>query len=819
MIRKIASITAFFLLGAAVVTAQQFSGKVFIDKNENGLLDATEQGVENVRVSDGLHVVLTDVAGNYTLPGHDRARFIFLTTPAGYRTIGTFFSRVGEKPDTCNFGIMPVKKRPSGNATFLRMTDTETPLYGEWVTEIKKYAAAENVDFLIHTGDICYEEGMKFHARQLNTTTMGLPVYYCIGNHDLVKGAYGEELYEKLFGPVFYSFDAGDVHFIVTPMASGDYTPSYTADDVYQWLKNDLAQADPDKSIIIFNHDLLTYDSSFVFHSGKGASIDLNKYPLKAWIYGHWHFNFSREHGKSGIRSICSAPAVGGGIDNSASNFELMTVNKQGLVNIQRRYTYVDRKMALVSPAANMHIPPGGKVKVSVNVYHTAAIVNKVVFRLYDQQGHLQQSIPLQAQTDWNWGATMPAPAGNKTWYTTVEATLKSGEILYRRDTLAINRKSLPPATGEDWPTLLNNAQRNGVVAASKSGKPVLAWTTNVGGNIWKAAPVYAGGKVFTATIDDEENKHCAITALDAVSGKIIWQYKTRNSIKHAITYTDNMILATDAEGITYALKADNGQLLWKHTGDIKALPGFYGGGVADNGIYYTGQGSGLQALQIKDGATIWTNQAWKGGDGTPAAMALQHNLLVTSANWQALFAHDAASGKLLWKRDDEGIRFRSGTPAFYNGQLYVYGINKLHVIDPLTGKTVAAIAMRYDLKTMTAPVVTDKHIIVCTAADGMVAYDKTTYAQVWQFIPGEAMFYSAPYSRPVSATIESTPVKIGDHLYFGASDGYFYVLSAADGRVVSKYNLGSPVFAEVSVTGNMLFTADFSGNVCAFTL
>lgn len=819
MISRITSIIIFLWLGTTVATAQKFSGKVFIDKNENGQPDATEQGMGNIRVSDGLHVTVTDAGGNYTLPGHNRSRFIFLTTPAGYKTVGTFFRSVGEKPDTCNFGIVPMPQKASGNATFLRMTDTETPMYGAWVTEIKKYAATEGVDFLIHTGDICYEEGMKFHARQLNTGTMGLPVYYCIGNHDLVKGAYGEELYEKLFGPVFYSFDVGDVHFIVTPMASGDYTPSYTADDVYQWLKNDLAQADPDKAIVIFNHDLLTYDSAFVFHSGKGASIDLNKYPLKAWIYGHWHFNFSREHGNSGIRSICSAPAVGGGIDNSASNFELISVNKQGLVKIQRRYTYVDRKMALVSPAANMYVPAGGKVPVSVNVYHTAAIVDKVVFRLYDQKGHLQQSIPLHAKTDWNWGAVMQAPTGNQPWYTTVEATLKSGEVLFRRDTFALNRKPVTLTAGADWPALLNNAQRNGVVAASKSGKPVLAWTTNVGGNIWKASPVYAAGKVFTATIDDEENKHCGITALNAADGKMIWQYKTRNSIKHAITYTANMILATDAEGITYALKADNGQLLWKHTGAIKGLPGFYGGGVADKGVYYTGQGSSLHALQIKDGSVIWTNQSWKGGDGTPAAMALENNLLVTSANWQALFAHDAINGKLLWKRDDEGIRFRSGTPAFYDGKLYVYGINKLHVIDPLTGKTVEEIAMRYDLKTMTAPVVTEKHLIVCTAADGVVAYDKATRAQVWQFVPGEAMFYSAPYSRPASATIESTPVKIGDHLYFGASDGYFYVLSAADGSVVARYNLGSPVFAEVAVSGNMLFTADFSGNVCAFRL
>ena len=51
----------------------------------------------------------------------------------------------------------------------------------------------------------------------MNTENMDCPVFYCIGNHDLVKGKYGEELFENIYGPVYYSFDAGRVHYIVTP--------------------------------------------------------------------------------------------------------------------------------------------------------------------------------------------------------------------------------------------------------------------------------------------------------------------------------------------------------------------------------------------------------------------------------------------------------------------------------------------------------------------------------------------------------------------------------------------------------------------------
>ena len=59
---------------------------------------------------------------------------------------------------------------------------------------------------------------MKNHIKLMNTENMDCPVFYCIGNHDLVKGKYGEELFESIYGPVYYSFDAGNVHYVVTPM-------------------------------------------------------------------------------------------------------------------------------------------------------------------------------------------------------------------------------------------------------------------------------------------------------------------------------------------------------------------------------------------------------------------------------------------------------------------------------------------------------------------------------------------------------------------------------------------------------------------------
>ena len=66
---------------------------------------------------------------------------------------------------------------------------------------------------------------------------MGIPVYYCLGNHDLLKGEYGEKMFEDLFGPVYYSFESGNIHFVVTPMLRGDHKPGFTKEDVGQDMK------------------------------------------------------------------------------------------------------------------------------------------------------------------------------------------------------------------------------------------------------------------------------------------------------------------------------------------------------------------------------------------------------------------------------------------------------------------------------------------------------------------------------------------------------------------------------------------------------
>ena len=69
------------LLSCAVITEAHaaYQGHVYVDSNRNGIYDKGEKVLKGIRVSDGLNVVKTNAEGVYTLPGHKRERFIFIT--------------------------------------------------------------------------------------------------------------------------------------------------------------------------------------------------------------------------------------------------------------------------------------------------------------------------------------------------------------------------------------------------------------------------------------------------------------------------------------------------------------------------------------------------------------------------------------------------------------------------------------------------------------------------------------------------------------------------------------------------------------------
>ncbi len=377
--------------------SSEYIGYIFSDTNQNGLMDSGEKGIKGVAVSDGLNVVKTNADGHFKLPGTSKTRFIFITVPSGYKTSKRHYLKVEPNVSSYDFGLFPFPVSGKKQTRFIQITDTETYEDYGWIHPVREYAANEEVSFIVHTGDICYEKGLNFHGQNVRSEHMGVPVFYCIGNHDLVKGDYGEQVFEENFGPVYYSFDTGNTHYVVTPMLGGDYRPSYKKEDVYRWLKNDLAQVDPSKNLVVFNHDLLTLNDQFIYGISDSEQINLNEHKLKAWIYGHWHINYMKKHGNTGIVSVCASPPDKGGIDHSSSNFMVYEMNEAGKLTIQPRYNYLEKHLAVSSPnGSQCFVDKNNRLVVSVNFYSTSSPAKGIEFRL---SGEKEWSL-LRPETD-----------------------------------------------------------------------------------------------------------------------------------------------------------------------------------------------------------------------------------------------------------------------------------------------------------------------------------------------------------------------------------------------------------------------------------
>lgn len=815
-------ILAFFA-SLSSPASSQFRGRTYVDINQSGSYDKGDIPLSGVAVTDGKNVVRTDKKGRFSLPGYEKTRFITVTTPAGYET-SRFYLPVEKDIKEYNFAFTESKRTKAIEHTFVQITDTEvTGGLGRWVTDLKEFIKNEAPAFLIHTGDICYEPGLTMHTRIVNSETMGCPTYYCIGNHDLVKGKYGEELYESIYGPTWYSFDVGNTHYVVTPMANGDHAPGYSREEVGNWLKNDLDAMREGQTVILFNHDLFTPSDKFIFGADEHQGIDLRNYRTKAQIYGHMHYNYVRNQG--GIYTICTSTPDKGGIDHSPASFRTFQINKDGNVFTELRYTFVMPRVVIASPLDGQLASPvraSGKIPVSVNTYCSQAVTRQVTYVLTDAESGKEISRGNASQmTDWNWAdeIAIPASMNEKKLTLKVESTFGNGQTVTTSNTFEYKHDFKPSVKPtEEWRTLLRDAAHTGGINTSKLTPPLQQiWVSNAGTNIFMTSPLIADSKVFTATTDDNTLLNKGVCAFDLQTGKALWKYHTDNSVKNTIAYEEGIVVAQDAECNLYAIDASTGKLLWKHYLDLQNYPYLTEGITIDKGVVYAGIGAGLSAYELKTGNCLWVNRDWKQREGATTTLTVAGDVLVSGSQWGGLYGNDIHTGKMIWSLSEDGLRNRGASPVYRDGKLYLISASSFFVIDPQTGKVLVKKDSSANLDATSTPLITNDKIIFGTVDKGLISLDKETLFSSWKMESLPSLVYTAPYSGTPQATIETSPVLSAGTVYVGASDGYLYALDETTGIIQWKANLGAPIFSSVAVSGNILVVSDFSGNVYAF--
>lgn len=802
----------------AVAAHARYSGRVFFDANANGTYDKGEQLLQGVAVSDGLNVVTTDAKGAFSLPGYEKTRFIFITTPSGYKTYNRHYIAVDNNIKSYDFGLLKLGGKriaSDGSHRFIHISDTEistTEGQEKWVNNLKNFAANNQVAFIFHTGDICYEKGLKAHIRLMNTKNMDCPVFYSNGNHDLVKGKYGEELFESIYGPVYYSFNVGNVHYIATPMSYGDYWPSYNEDQVARWMKNDLAVLKAGTPVVVFNHNLLTSDNSFVY-GGKKDSVNLNAHNLKGWLYGHWHNHYVHRQGK--VLAIGTSPVCMGGIDHSTAAYRVMTVDKNGNLSSDLRYTYMEGVVR-----ANAVAKPHSPLTITANAYSSNAFTKKVS-AVCVANGKTIGKAELKQLTDWTWSASMKVSARytrqGSTMQLRVTAVFSDGKTATDEHNI-ICEDVATPNLSTNWVNMAGNPQHDGVAKDTLRGNLRLAWVKNVGGNLFMSSPLVYKGNVYVATVDENGGNKCAVVALDGNNGKTLWRCPVDYSVRNTITIANGKVFAQDISGVLYTIDAANGKLLGRTKLHIPGLPVLDEGIVSKGDTVYAGSGRGLCAIDARTGNQIWKNEGWGRGEGTTSTWTVGRNNLISDVQWSALYANDLNTGKTIWGKSNDGLRYRASSPASHGGALYMLSGDAFYILDEATGRILVKKNLDCSVDITSTPLLTDKEIIFGTQRNGVMALDNQTLEKKWTFNTDPALVYTACYVHYPAQTIETSPIISGNVVYVAAEDGCLYGLDPHTGKQVSKQNFGAPLFATPAISGNGLVVTDFGGNVYMYT-
>lgn len=269
------------------------------DISIEGCVTCNGRGLAGVVVSDGIDVTTTDADGIYQLRSDKKYGYVFISTPAGYEPalVGNqpqFFKRVTPNAkslkETADFKL---NKVDNNRHAVLAMADFHLARRNNDVAQFEKVAADINQTaselraqgyrvYGVSLGDESWDGFWYSNNYGLAETfedlqRISMPFYHCMGNHD--NDPYcpddwsSEQAWIKVCGPVYYSFNAGDVHYVVLDdiqylnagasqgtIGKRDYNDVVVSEEM-AWLRKDLAMVkDKTRPVVVAMHAPLYAD-------------------------------------------------------------------------------------------------------------------------------------------------------------------------------------------------------------------------------------------------------------------------------------------------------------------------------------------------------------------------------------------------------------------------------------------------------------------------------------------------------------------------------------------------------------------------------
>ena len=253
-----------------------------------GLVSSEEGPVANVVVSDGTEVAVADVKGVSYLKSAKKWGYVFISVPSGYEVAAEgvfpqFYQTLKGAADVVeqkDFKLTKVdgqdryKLFPLG-AMHLANRTNDAAQFTQFTTDLNAYMAQHSGQkmYALTLGDMTWDlywyknnYALPQYRETINRQVKNLQIYHTMGNHDndfMTTSDYDAAVkYVDCIGPTFYSFNIGQVHYVVMDnidCSAYDGTDSRNyvkklSNEQLKWLAKDLAYVDKSTPLIVAMH-------------------------------------------------------------------------------------------------------------------------------------------------------------------------------------------------------------------------------------------------------------------------------------------------------------------------------------------------------------------------------------------------------------------------------------------------------------------------------------------------------------------------------------------------------------------------------------
>ena len=264
-----------------------------------GIVSSAGVGVENVVVSDGAEVTVTNEKGIYQLKSAKKWGYVFISVPSGYEvpSVGVLpqFHRAlknsADVVERADFKLEKVDGQDSykifmlGDMHLANRTG-DLGQFAQFTSDLTDYMTRHKGEkmYALTLGDMTWDlywySNSYYFPQYLNTVNSqikNLQIFHTMGNHDndfQTRSDYDAAVkYVDQICPTYYSFNIGKVHYVVMDdidcssydgSTSRNYVMSLSAEQL-DWLAKDLSYVAKTTPVVVAMHAQVFYPTTSGF--------------------------------------------------------------------------------------------------------------------------------------------------------------------------------------------------------------------------------------------------------------------------------------------------------------------------------------------------------------------------------------------------------------------------------------------------------------------------------------------------------------------------------------------------------------------------